>query len=299
MNGHISNQTITNARIAGDIVYYPAMTKPDGTKVDQRAIVPLYSNLPGKRGDDGIRMDGPTVKRRVTFWGKAAEDVCKNGCIGKEFTIVEMASRDYTSPVYIDGKIAVDKDGKQVERSHVGWSAAAYRWGDDSAKRIAFEIGDGRRTEGYDGRLNIKSMLTVLASQGPQGLVNYVQQHANDEEAFKGMLRQRQLVTYQPGAATFGNAKVEGTASNVNAPMVDGFTKDQYIASGWTEAQLRADARFAPFFVGSMPAPPAPPAAPMPPSAPTTPAYAPPLNGGSVPVDPYQNQGTFNAQAAI
>jgi hypothetical protein len=56
------------------------------------------------------------------------------------------------------------------------------------------------------------------------------------------------------------------TVSNAfnNTVQVEGFTREQYLASGWTDDQLRADAKFAAFF--SAPAAPAAPTVPAPPA---------------------------------
>jgi hypothetical protein len=56
------------------------------------------------------------------------------------------------------------------------------------------------------------------------------------------------------------------TVSNAfnNTVQVEGFTREQYLASGWTDDQLRADAKFAAFF--SAPADPAAPGVPAPPA---------------------------------
>jgi hypothetical protein len=208
-----------------------------------------------------------------------------------------LSGQSYEGAVYDKkGNIVRDAEGNEVTTKRRSYTAGRYLWGDDSAKCIAGEIGSSARPEGWDGKLYTQTLLTVLAQQGPQGLANHVQLHANDVESWKTMLIQRNSQQYVPGSNKFGYAAVKGQAAGNyamppgpgNVVTVDGFTKEQFLAVGWTEPAMRANPKFAPFFAA--PAPMAPPAMPSMPQAPSAPTYQVP--------DPAA-QGAFSAQAAI
>lgn len=114
--------------------YTMAHINAQGKKVNARLSAPFILNTRGK--EDGTRYD-------IIVWGKLADILAKNWNEGKEMHFPALEHNKYLGIARsrVDRSVVYDKDGQALKVWRDSWILREFRWGAESQKTLAREIG--------------------------------------------------------------------------------------------------------------------------------------------------------------
>jgi len=267
--------------------YRPGYTKPDGKVVQPRVKLSVFCNE--------VRDSGQTKPDNIVIWSGMPWLVWLL-TKGKSISLDNLRRRSYMTRTYDNaGNILKNPDGTDVMTKRYEFIARDVvndiHLGNDSmkfaealAQHAAAEVAAGRRPADWDkpgsaGHTEWR-ILEWMRNHTPYQAgetFGYAKVEAIpdgctiDIKPIPADLRQQAMnaINRNNAAPTVvtGPGTVAGAMGGADV-QVEGYTMSQYLASGWTDAQLRADAKFAPFFAqADVPAPPNAPAGPAGPPA--------------------------------
>jgi len=274
------------------LTYRPGYTKPDGKVVQPRVKLTVFCNE--------VRDTGPAKPDSIIIWSGMPWIVWLL-TKGKSISIDNLRRRSYLTRTYDNANnILKNPDNTEVQTKRYEFIVRDVvndiHLGNDSLKfsealtqHAAAEVAAGKRpadwdTPGTPGATEwrilewMRNHTPYQAGETfgyakvepiPQGCVIDIKPVPAD-------LRQQALnaINRNSGGSptvVTGTGVVTGPgtgAGSLGTIQIEGYTMAQYVASGWSEEQLRADAKFAAFFAaptgpagpGTVPAPPETPA---------------------------------------
>lgn len=259
--GRVGTLALFSARCADNPTLYVGYKKQDGTEVQHRCTVPLFINSPGRKVD-GVRGESKHTVVDVTGWGTTALGMALHLETGKEVSM-EVRVDDYDARVILNDRPVLKSDGTELKVRKYSFTVIpdSIQYGVSSQKTIAEKRQDGRIPPGHDGQLPVE-MLQVAKAQGAEAVFSLIDIASRGKEIYKSILEKWNAQEFKPGMTTFGNAKVvyNGVVQNAYQPgtppaptappaaptapsapqeaTVDGFTRAQMLAVGWTDESL-------------------------------------------------------------
>ena len=281
---------ISDARVAAPVKYTPPYTKQGGKPVAAKASIPVMITNPDYTDPvSGERVDGSTTIAFLTAWGKLADTCAKYLPVGKEFSCMcDVNSFQSRLIDDVSKQTVLNAAGQALMTVKHGFTIipGTFRFGNDSAAQIQKEITEGKRSIGWDGKLEVDKIEAALATGQLQTLLAQAKQGVAAWEQMRAAIKNQ---VYVPGMAMFGVAEVvqptdalaiipaygqlAGQVAAATEPVVGGFTYKQMVDAGWTDEQMLTHnggkyASLVPKKAPAPPAVPAPPAAPVVPMAP-------------------------------
>jgi hypothetical protein len=136
-------------RVTGQLTYIPAHINAQGKRINAKCTIPVAKN-----SHKGTRQDGTSGRTdyfSVTCWGKLADIMARSCPPGKALDLV-CEPRSYMGKLFNqDGSLRLDAAGQPIEIPKMSFNVVMSPvFGEESAKQIEREIGEGLRPRNWN-----------------------------------------------------------------------------------------------------------------------------------------------------